>query len=528
MEHEGATSEVWWPGAVGYCLYIRSFADSDGDGIGDLRGIIERLDYVEALGINLLWITPFYPSPMVDFGYDVANYYGVDPVFGDMADVDRLISQANDRGIKVVVDLVANHTSHKHPWFQAASADRSCLERDYYIWGDPAPDGGPPNNWVSYFGGPAWTFDEQTGQYYLHLFLPEQPDLNWRNPAVHQEFEQIVRFWLDRGVAGFRVDVAQGLVKDLELRSNPQLQPYDPDSSRTSQWASFAHTHDILQPESLDVFASWKSICHEYNAVLIGETSVSSAAELSSLLRGDGLDIGLWLEPLHIEWEPVALQEALAGPLANVQEHQRVGWVASSLDEIRAASRFGGGELGQRRALALVTLMFFLPGVPFLYQGEELGLEQGVVAPDERADPVGADVTLGRDGCRTPMPWQPGPSFGFTSGDHSWLPDGGRTDADTVAAQEPDEDSWLHRYKALVALRKNRPELANEAVEWLDFSDQGLLGFRRGSCCIVANIGAKPTLFEHQGTVIFDTHNQLEQRPEGILLAIAQTLVIEC
>ena len=520
--------ERWWLDAVGYEVYIRSFADSDGDGIGDLQGITARLDHLVDLGVGLVWITPFYRSPMADYGYDVADYCGVDPLFGELDDLDDLVGEAHARGLRVVIDLVPNHCSSQHPWFVDALADPGGRHRDYFIWRDPGPDGGPPNNWVSYFGGPAWTLDEASGQYYLHLFLPSQPDLNWRNPAVEDEFDDILRFWLERGIDGFRIDVAQALVKDAELRSNPQATPWDPTAPRWEQWHSFTHRYDIGQPETLEIFNRWRRIADRYDAVLIGETYVLEPDELATMLRGDGLHVGFWFKPMHVEWSAEQLRAAVEAPLDAVVDPRFIGWVASSHDEMRAASRFGGGAVGRRRSLAFSTLLLCLPGVPVLYQGEELGLLEAVVPEDRRADPVGADVSLSRDGCRTPMPWEPGPGMGFSSSPTTWLPLGDRTSSDTAAWQRGSPGSWLDRYRRLVALRHQEPQLREAPLEWRETGSCDVLAFRRGSLYVALNAGRAPVRLDVRGERCFDSFDhQLPAGPEdGIDLAPDQAVVV--
>jgi len=286
----------WWDHAVGYEVYIRSFADGDGDGIGDFVGMLDKLDHLSWLGIDVLWITPFYSSPMRDWGYDVADYAAIDPTYGGLADFDAVIARAHELGIKVLIDIVPNHSSDQHRWFQEALTDPTSKYRDYYIWADAPDDGSLPNNWVGYFGGPTWTLDETSGQYYLHMFLPEQPDLNWRNRDVLDEFDAILRFWLDRGVDGFRIDVAQALVKDEQLRSNPQIGPSDDSMFRWEQWNAFDHQHDILQPESLAIYQRWNSIAAEYDAMLLGETyDLVMLDKLDRLLAGgDAIHVGFW------------------------------------------------------------------------------------------------------------------------------------------------------------------------------------------------------------------------------------------
>ncbi len=434
-----------------------------------------------------------------------------------------MLGEAHDRGIGVVVDLVANHTSTEHPWFRSALQGRSSPHRDRYLWSDPAPDGGPPNNWVSYFGGPAWTFDAGSGQYYLHLFLADQPDLNWRHPEVGAEFDRILAFWLERGVDGFRVDVAQGLVKDPTLRSNPVVGRWDPDGPRLEQWAAFEHRYDILQPESLEVFAGWRATCRRHGAVLIGEASVARPEALADLLRGDGLDVGLWLETMHVGWDADALRSVIAAPLGSVGESASIGWSVSSLDEVRAVTRFGGGERGRNRALALTTLLAMLPGLLFLYQGDELGLGEAVIPPDRRADPVGLDVGSSRDGCRAPMPWSPGPSLGFSSSTDVWLPNDSYGDSDTVRVQDGLETSTLARHRSLLALRRSlidreRSSPASWPTEWFEPTAQSI-GLRRGPVVVLLNVGDQPIQASQEGSVAFRSH--------GPVLAADSPLVVE-
>jgi len=521
VDVQSVTNERWWHRAVGYEIYVRSFADSSGNGVGDLRGAIAKLDHLVDLGIDLVWLTPFYPSPMADFGYDVSDYRGVDPLFGSIDDLDELIVEARSRALRVIIDVVPNHCSSDHPWFQSARRDPAGPHRDYFIWRDPAPGGGPPNNWVSYFGGPAWTLDPASGQYYLHLFLPEQPDLNWRSPAVAREFEDILRFWLDRGIDGFRIDVAHALVKDAELRSNPEVAPWDPAGDRWAQWDAFEHLHDVRQPDSLEIFASWRRIADEYGAMLLGETYVLTAAELASLLRGDGLHTGFWFTPMHMEWDAQEIRRSLREPLVAVSDPRRIGWVASSHDEERAPTRFGGGDIGRRRALALSTLLMGLPGLPFLFQGEELGLLDGVVPVERRADPVGKS----RDGCRTPMPWEPGVSFGFSTNPDPWLPHGGRNDLDTVARQRAAPESWFHRYRALVAVRRAEPDLWGAALEWIE-AGPTTIAYRRGRLEVAANVGEAPTSCGVAGSVLFSSSGRSGAVDVATTLAPAEALIV--
>lgn len=519
----------WWADAVGYQVYVRSFADSDNDGVGDLGGVIAKLDYLARLGVDFVWITPFYPTPGDDWGYDVADYCDVDPLFGDLATLDRLVAEARERNIRIVTDLVPNHTSSSHRWFQAALGNASAADReryrDYYIWRDPAPGGGPPNNWVGYFGGPAWTLEPESGQYYLHLFLPSQPDLNWRNPAVAGEWDDILRFWLDRGVAGFRVDVAGGLVKDAGLRSNPQLLPIPPRASRWEQWDCFEHLYDVFQPESQDVFRRWRKICDEYGAFLHGETYHLDPRGMDELLPPDGMHGGYWFAPMHIDWEPAAIRRTLRGPSRALAD--RLLWAMSSHDMPRAPTRFAPSSdigsdgradddgWGAARTLAFNVLAAFLPGTLVLYQGEELGLADGEVAAEDKLDPVGPDddVSAGRDGCRTPMPWGDGPHNGFSAAE-PWLRSAERPVGETAGAQSQDERSWLGAYQTLLDVQQRaRPALSNGsaggngAVEWTDSGSGPIISYRRGRLVVTANVGdtACEVPLEDGATLLYDS-----------------------
>ena len=504
MEFAASQSEVerWWHGSVGYQIYIRSFADSNADGIGDLNGIRGRLSYLADLGIDFIWITPCFPSPMYDWGYDVADYCDIDPRFGTLDDFDALIAEAKKHNIRVLLDLVPNHSSEEHRWFQDARTGRDSEYRDYYIWADPAEPTGPdkakpdqtkpdpaspdqagdyPNNWIGYFGGPAWTFDETSGQYYMHLFLPQQPDLNWRNPAVLDEFDKVLRFWLDHGASGFRIDVAGGLVKDDQFRSNPQIAPWDPAAGRAEQWLAFEHRHDVFQPESHTVFRRWRKICDEYDAYLLGETYTHDPQVLADLVPGDGMHGGFWFEPMHIEWEGAQIRRSLAAPVELLSS--KLLWATSSHDLSRSPTRFGGSparasgsaaDTGRERTLALNVLLSCLPGVPVLYQGEELGLVDGQIPPGAMLDPVDNS----RDVCRTPMPWSPGPNNGFTTGE-AWLSSAPRADEETAQAQLADPDSWLSCYTKLLAARRSLPEFADQSVEWTDGGSGPVVSYRR-------------------------------------------------
>ncbi len=479
----------WWEGAVGYQIYVRSFADADGDGVGDLPGARERLPYLADLGVDVIWLTPFYPSPQADHGYDVSDYTGVDLVFGSVADVDHLVADAHRLGLRVLIDLVPNHTSDRHPWFADARASRDSDRRDWYVWRDPAPDGGPPNNWVSHFGGPAWTFDEVTGQYYLHLFLPEQPDLNWDHPEVRSAFRRILTFWFDRGVDGFRIDVAHALVKDPGLRDDPWIDgPPADDASPQEVFAALDHVHDLDQPAVLDIYREWRQVARRYDAVLVGEVYLLRPEALTRYVEGrDGLHAAFCFPVLKVDWDGPRIREILQRSVAAGGD--RLAWPLSSHDDPRAATRFGGGPTGSRRALAYLALLCALPGVPFIYQGDELGLEDGEVAAG--ADPIAVrnPGATGRDGARTPIPWAPGPGYGFTTGE-PWLGFGAnRHDGLTMLAQDADPGSHLNAVRRLLACRRGLTGLhAAATVQWLD-TTPGVVAFRRGDVLAACNAG---------------------------------------
>jgi alpha-glucosidase len=524
------TELPWWTDRVGYEVYLRSFADSDGDGVGDLTGLHDHLDYLAWLGVGIVWITPFYPSPMRDHGYDVADYRGVDPSFGSMADLEAVFAKAHDLGMKVLVDLVPNHSSSEHPWFTSARTSKDSPYRDYYIWRDPAPGGGPPNNWTSHFGGSAWTLDETTGQYWCHLFLPEQPDLNWANPAVADEFDEILRFWLARGADGFRIDVAHALVKHPEFLDNPPAPELVRSDTSADDWGALEHLYDANQPGVLEVYRRWRKVVEPHDGLLLGEVYVLDAEKVAEYVRGeDGLHLGFWFKPLHLEWEPDAVREVLvAGAEA---APGLLAWVSGSHDRARAASRFGGGDAGRARALALSTLLMGLPGTPFLFQGEELGLENGCVPREQAQDPVARRTeAVGRDGARTPLPWAPGPGWGFTDGPQTWLPMEGRTEADTVAVQRADPSSMLHRYRALIALRDALPDLRRQPVEWVG-EDGPVVAYRRGDAIVAANCGGQPSSFtppDGAWVVVFSSNHDGESQPAGdeVVLAAHQAVVL--
>jgi len=466
----------WWRDAVLYEIYVRSFADSDGDGLGDLAGIRSRLEYVRDLGVDGIWLTPFYPTPDADHGYDVADYVDVDPRFGSVAELDRLVADAHGLGLRVLIDLVPNHTSIAHPWFRE--------HPDYYVWTDE------PNNWLSVFGGPAWERDPERGRYYLHLFAPEQPDLDWHNPAVQAEFERIIRFWLDRGVDGLRIDVAHGLFKDASLADEPEPPP-------GAEPHSFDRRRAVDQPELHPLYRRWRQLVDGYpgERFLVGEVFFRDPHRVAAYVRPDELHLAFNFTLMFRDWDARAMREAIDSTLDSVGS---VGatptWVLESHDVPRLPTRYGGGEEGLRRARAALLLLLALPGCAFLYAGQELGLEE-VDLPDElRQDPVfhrTAGERVGRDGCRVPLPWTAAPpGFGFTTGT-PWLPAPAAWGGRSVAAQDGAPGSMLELARA--ALRA-RP--AGE-FEWCD-GPEGSLVFRRGGVRCVVNVDAASLRLEEE------------------------------
>jgi alpha-glucosidase len=445
----------WWQTAVVYQIYPRSF-DTDGDGVGDLEGVRRRLDYLADLGVDAVWLSPFYRSPMADFGYDVADHCDVDPLFGTLADFDRLLHEAHERGLQVLVDWVPNHTSDQHPWFIESRSSRGNPKRDWYVWRDGTPDT-PPNNWQAAFGGDAWTWDDATGQWYLHLFLPEQPDLNWANPEVEAAMHDTLRFWLDRGVDGFRVDVVHAVGKDPDhlpdwpAGSNPSRDLDDP-----------PHGHEIVR--------RLRQLVDSYDGdrVLVGEVYLMSTPRVAAYYgAGDELHLCFNFPPLYAPWDATKWRQRIDRVVEAIEPVGWPTWVLSNHDNPRHRTRYGSDA----RARAAAVLLLGLRGTPFLYAGEELGLEDAVVAKDREVDPGG------RDGCRAPIPWDGSPAHGWPSSE-TWLP--WPPDADRLNAEDEgrDPDSMLHLYRQLLAARRDSPALQHGEFAWLPSPD-GVLAWER-------------------------------------------------
>ena len=492
----------WWRTSVIYQIYPRSFADSNGDGVGDLRGITGRLDHLVELGVDAVWLSPFYVSPQCDAGYDVADYRDVDPVFGTLADADALIAAVHERGLRILVDLVPNHTSDQHPWFQAAlAAGPGSPERDRYMF---RTSEGVPNNWGSVFGGPAWS-QVSDGQWYLHLFDGSQPDLNWDNPEVRDEFDAIIRFWLDRGVDGMRIDVAHGMVKAAGL---PDLGAPQTKGHRMGPMWDQDGIHEI--------FRRWRSIVDSYpgERILVAEAWVSPQDRLARYVRPDELHQAFNFEYLLSAWRAPDQRTAITDSLTAFGD---VGapstWVLSNHDVVRHASRLGfpagtalplgigDGDpvpdmaLGLRRARAATLLMLALPGAAYLYQGEELGLPEDIWQPDEaRQDPQWtrtSHAVRGRDGCRVPLPWvADAPSYGFGPGPASWLPQPPIWAEYALDRQRGDAESPYELYRSALSHRRALG-LGGGSVVWEDLGPD-VVAFRNGTTLVVANVGSSP------------------------------------
>jgi alpha-glucosidase len=497
----------WWQRGVIYQIYPRSFQDSDGDGVGDLRGITARLGYLRWLGVDAVWISPFYRSPMADFGYDVSDHTDVDPVFGTLADFEALVAGAHREGIRVIVDYVPNHTSELHPWFLESAPSRESPKRDWYIWRDPAPGGGPPNNWVSAFGGSVWEWHAPTGQYYLHTYLREQPDLNWRNPEVERAMLDVLRFWLDRGVDGVRVDAVQNVIKDEALRDNPPNPNYRPGVD--DPYRSLRKVYSGDRPEVHGVIARMRSLLEQYGGerVLIGE--IYNDLERVMAYYGEGArgcHFPYNFELLRLPWEARTIDAAVRRYESLLPPGAWPNWVLGNHDRHRVATRVGAAQ-----AAVAAMLLLTLRGTPTLYYGEEIGMLDGEIPADRVQDPFEKNVPgmgLGRDPERTPMQWDASQGAGFTSGE-PWLPIPEHACLN-VERQRDDPGSLLSLYRRLVALRRSEPALA--LGDYLPVEAPGeLLAFVRhhaGRRLLVAlNLGPIPASlpFGSTGTELVST-----------------------
>jgi alpha-glucosidase len=491
-----------------YQVYVRSWQDTNADGYGDLNGVTARLDYLAWLGVDGIWLSPTMPSPDEDWGYDVSDYLGVHPELGTLADLDRLIAEAGQQDMRVLLDLVPNHTSSAHPWFVEAIGDPASAHRDFYVWANPAPGGGPPNNWRDATGASAWTLDAGSGQYYLHNFLPSQPDLNWWQPAVHEAFGEILRFWFDRGVAGFRIDVAHGLYKDAHLRDDPPAVINDRMHSRNG----LTQVYSANRPESHAVFREWRKMAEDYPSprLLLGETWVGDLSVLAAFHgQGDELQLTFNFPFIFADFTAPALAEVVGQTLAELPAGECPVWTASNHDLSRFPTRWGDGDEGKAR-LGLLVLAT-LPGTFVLYYGDEIAMTDVPVPPDLRRDGMapGGRRGEGRDLARTPMPWDSSPSLGFTAdGVVPWLPYGDHAGRN-VAAQREDPASTLHLCRDLIALR--RAEFRGQLASYTPLAGPpGLWAYRTsgrgGDLTVAANFSKEPVaLPEAVGEVLVTT-----------------------
>jgi alpha-glucosidase len=490
---ESVSGRRWWQGAVLYQLYVRSWRDTDADGYGDLHGVIAGLDYLSWLGVDGIWLSPTMPSPDQDWGYDVSDYLGVHPELGTMADMDRLIAEAGARGLRVLLDLVPNHTSSAHPWFIDAASGQDARHRDYYVWADPAPGGGPPNNWLDATGHSAWAWHQPTGQYYLHLFLDSQPDLNWHEPAVHQEFREILRFWFDRGVAGFRVDVAHGLYKDAELRDDPPATGSGPMAGRFGQRPAFSQN----RPETHGVYRDWRKIAEGYlpPRLLLGETWVGDLGRLAAYYgHDDELQLAFNFPFVFAPFAARELSEIVGATLARLPAGACPVWTASNHDVGRFATRWCGGD--ERKVRLALLVLATMPGTTVLYYGDEIGMPDVMVPPELRRDAMSRDRVGwngSRDRARTPMQWDASRTGGFTApGVTPWLPLGDAA-ACNVADQRRDPDSVLGFCRSLLALR--RAELGGGVAPYeIVPAAEGHWAYRVGGLLIAANLTDQPAV----------------------------------
>jgi oligo-1,6-glucosidase/alpha-glucosidase len=491
------SEQPWWERGVVYQIYPRSYQDSNGDGVGDLAGIESRLDYVASLGVDAIWLSPIFPSPMVDFGYDVADYCGIEPMFGTLADFDRLLNAAHARGLKLLLDFVPNHSSDEHPWFRESRSSRDNPKRDWYIWRDARPDGSPPNNWISDFGGSAWTWDDATGQYYLHAFLLQQPDLNWRNPAVKAAMLEVMRFWLDRGVDGFRIDVLWHIVKAEELSDNPPNPDWEPGLNERDRVIQLNSTD---QPEAHEIAAEMRRIADGYGAktghgrALIGEIFLpfDRLANWYGTPAKPEVHLPFNFSLIENPWDAATIAGVIADYEASLPEWGWPNWVLGSHDAARIAAR-----VGEAQARVAMMLLLTLRGTPTLYQGDELGIGHVAIPPEKVQDPREKrqpGIGLGRDPSRTPMAWDASPNAGFSLAE-PWLPlhDDWRTR--NVAVEERDAGSMLTLTQALLRLR--REEAALSVGHYAPAASEGtLLAYERRAgdsrLLVALNLGGKP------------------------------------
>jgi alpha-glucosidase len=538
----------WWQTAVIYQIYPRSYKDTSGNGIGDLEGIISKLDYLNdgthseksnvlptSLGIDAIWLSPFFPSPMADFGYDVADYCDVDKLFGNLSVFDHLVDKVHKRGMKIIIDYVPNHSSDRHEWFFESRSSLDNPKRNWYIWRDPKPNGALPNNWGSAFGGPAWTLDESSGQYYLHQFLKEQPELNWEEPAVREAMLEVLRFWLDRGVDGFRMDVVGMLIKDSELRDNPTDPSADPDLPDDDIYNRQIHAHNQDQDEVHEVIREFRVLLDQYEKrCAIGEVWYEMPRWIKYYgENGDGLHMPFNFRLMDLPWDADVFQRSVEEMEEALPHFAWPNYVLGSHDAPRLASRIGAPQ-ARTAAMLLLTLR----GTPTLYYGDELGMTNGIIPPDDIQDPQGRRFgdQRNRDRGRTPMQWDSSPHAGFSSV-KPWLPVASNSKTLNAASQSEAPTSMLSLYRKLIAYRRNSPTLMAGSYRTLKNGQQGCYSYLRehphGSCLIALNFidqTVSLTVPEiKKGEIALSTHldRQGSQSLSNLTLRPHEGLIIE-
>ena len=537
------TKENWSRRAVVYQIYPRSFKDTNGNGVGDLKGVIEKLSYLNdgtdaSLGITAIWLNPIYKSPMKDFGYDISDYRDIDPIFGDLGIFDRLVAEAHKRGIKVIMDFVPNHTSSEHPWFQESKRTKDNSRRDWYIWRDPKTDGSPPNNWLSVFGGPAWTLDEKTGQYYMHTFLPEQPDLNWRNKDVRDEMADVLRFWLERGVDGFRTDAVYHLIKDDQFRDDPPNPNYD--ASRDEPYNALLHVYSQGRPELME---TTNTLCHVLSEHSDDIYMVSEAyLGLPQMIEfykacNNSLHAPFNFNLMMLPWSMVEFKRFIDEYEAKLGPNDWPNYTLGNHDRSRLATR-----LGQERARLAAMMQFTLRGMPFVYYGDELGMEDVQMPAHAVIDPWGKNMPgfgVGRDPERTPMQWDSSFSAGFTIGT-PWLPVAPDYEEKNVERESRDPNSILSFYKELIHHRTKSPALLTGAYKSMESGNGYVLIFGREctseKLLVAINFSDSEQIvaLSVDGTLLCNTHRgkcggekiqtaQLKLKPyEGLIIKLNQ------
>ncbi|MEH6437694.1 alpha-glucosidase [Massilia sp. DD77] len=529
MTQTSQSNPNWWREAIIYQVYPRSYLDTNGDGVGDLAGITEKLDYIASLGVDIVWLSPFFKSPMKDFGYDIADYCDVDPLFGNLADFDRLVARAHSLGLKIMIDQVMSHTADTHPWFVESRSNRDNPKSDWYVWADPLPDGNPPNNWLSVFGGSAWQWDTRRKQYYMHNFLVSQPQLNFHNPEVQQAHLDAQRFWLERGVDGVRMDACVFHFHDRQLRSNPPALVRDTSTvTDVNPYGMQAHIYDKTQPENIAFLQRVRAQLDEFKAVSIGEVSSDDALEQMAEYTEGG-------DKLHMAYSfnlltPVFTAAHIRKQVEDFNERVKDGWASWSVgnhDAIRVMTRWGGPDATPALAKLVLAMQLSLKGTPCLYQGDELALPEADVPYELLQDPYG--ITFwpefkGRDGCRTPMPWTgEAPNAGFTSG-KPWLPVAEPHRAANVEAQDKDPDSMLNFQRRFIAWRRGMPQLTRGEIAFFD-APEPILALRReveGMDSVLAafNLSSREVSFDWPETAhatLLDTHGLPGQASGGKL-----------